>query len=151
MTINRGLPNSSFILLLSDFFSFSFDLQTLNSSSYSLFYAYFCYQRSENVSWLSWPWDLDPTTSISSRSLHTIHSPSTPDSYLWYRDHVDSKEWHVWSVCPGSSLPAERESVDATRDLILEDEALQYITYVMRIWAPIIPSTRWSCSQPPSW
>ena len=37
-----------------------------------------------------------------------------------------------------------------SRDLILGDDALLYITYEMLIWAPLIPATRWSCRRPPS-
>ena len=36
------------------------------------------------------------------------------------------------------------------RDLILGDDALLYIAYVMLIWAPLTPATRWSRSQPPA-
>ena len=36
------------------------------------------------------------------------------------------------------------------RDLILGDDAPLYIAYVILIWAPLIPATRWSCSQPPA-
>ena len=36
------------------------------------------------------------------------------------------------------------------RDLILGEGALLYVTYVMLIWAPITPATRWSYSQPPA-
>ena len=40
------------------------------------------------------------------------------------------------------------------RDLILGDDALLYITHVVLIWAPrwapLIPATRWSYSQPPT-
>ena len=37
-----------------------------------------------------------------------------------------------------------------TRDLILRDDALLYVAYVMLIWAPLIPATRWSCRRPPA-
>ena len=40
--------------------------------------------------------------------------------------------------------------VPLRRDLILGDDALLYIAYVMLIWAPVIPATRWSCSRPPA-
>ena len=36
------------------------------------------------------------------------------------------------------------------RDLILGDDALPYIAYVMLIWAPLIAATRWSCRRPPA-
>ena len=36
------------------------------------------------------------------------------------------------------------------RDLILRDDALIYIVYMMLIRAPLIPVTRWSCSQTPA-
>ena len=36
------------------------------------------------------------------------------------------------------------------RDLILGDDALLYIAYVMLIWVPLTPATRWSCSRPPA-
>ena len=35
-----------------------------------------------------------------------------------------------------------------TRDLILGDAALRYVAYVTLIWAPLIPTTRWSHNQP---
>ena len=38
----------------------------------------------------------------------------------------------------------------SSRELILGEDALQYIAYVMRIYTPLIPATRWSCSRPPS-
>ena len=37
------------------------------------------------------------------------------------------------------------------RDFILGDGALLYVAYVMLIWAPLIPATRWSCSLTPWW
>ena len=39
---------------------------------------------------------------------------------------------------------------NVTRDLTLGDGALLYIAYVILIWAPLIPATRWSCSQSPA-
>ena len=39
---------------------------------------------------------------------------------------------------------------DNVRDLILGDDALIYIAYVMLIQAPLIPATRWSRSRPPA-
>ena len=40
------------------------------------------------------------------------------------------------------------QTVTKTRDLILGDGALLYIAYVMLIWAPLTPATRWRCSRP---
>ena len=40
------------------------------------------------------------------------------------------------------------QTVTKAKDLILGDGALLYIAYVMLIWAPLIPATRWSCSRP---
>ena len=37
-----------------------------------------------------------------------------------------------------------------TRDIILGDDALLYIVYVMLILATAIPTTRWSYSRPPA-
>ena len=64
--IHRMLPNSSFMLL-------------------SL-------EKWERELVVLAPWDLEPMTSISSPSLYTAHSPSTPDSY-------HCKQWHAWRVC----------------------------------------------------
>ena len=36
----------------------------------------------------------------------------------------------------------------AIKDSILGDDALLCSPYVMLIWAPFIPATRWNCSQP---
>ena len=41
-----------------------------------------------------------------------------------------------------------QHQLNAVRDVILGDDALLSITYVMRIWASLIPAARWSCKQP---
>ena len=40
--------------------------------------------------------------------------------------------------------------VDNVKGLIFREDALQYIAYVILIWAPLIPDTRWSCHRPPA-
>ena len=52
----------------------------------------------------------------------------------------------------GNCVPVEVECTNPgfPRDLILRDNALLHIAYEMLIWAPLIPATRWSCSQPPA-
>ena len=48
------------------------------------------------------------------------------------------------------TLPYIRQRCPPIHCLILGDDALLYVTYVMLIWAPIIPATRWSCSGLPA-
>ena len=52
----------------------------------------------------------------------------------------------VWGKATVLKSRDSRLGLSIDRDLILGDNALLYIAYVMLIWAPLIPATRWSCS-----
>ena len=60
----------------------------------------------------------------------------------WLLKQAGSARLHL-----STRLTCSAPSPSWTRDLILGDNALLYITYVMLIWAPLIPATRWSCSR----
>ena len=66
------------------------------------------------------------------------------------RDEDPSVFWArpIPSIYP--SIIRSRRPLCRGKDLILGDHALLYIPYVMHIWAPLIPATRWSCSRLPA-
>ena len=64
--------------------------------------------------------------------------------------HANGEALHVEQRGGGGEGGGERERGGGNSDVILGDGALLYIANMMLFRAPLIPATRWSCSQPPA-
>ena len=87
----------------------------------------------------------DNSINVEGPAMAIANSP-TPDRWQ-SKDNVTLGAEEGAIVRRGISVA---RAADMDRDLILRDDALLYIAYVMLIWVPLIPATRWNCNRPPA-